>query len=415
MSKHRLLLADDSITIQKVVNLTFADEGIEVTAVGDGDAALIKIGEFAPDLVMADVNMPGLNGYQICEKIKQDERLKLIPVILLVGSFEPFDEAEAKRVGADDFMTKPFQSIRQLVNKVSELLERGAKQPDAPAAEITQELNQEFINTLPENGESFAAPTSSDADDEMIETSQVAGTSAKTAELSYDFQNQNEKPAFNPPNSFGDYQTVSDFDAESGADFTTNQMKFADENQFAAKADNGVYAPEFISETIRSQSREIYDFGEQPKNENAEIKNDRQTEIHQPPAAENFGSAEAKRETDATDLPIAAETKKYSAEEIPAPALVSALNFDDFDLLELPPLEAKLPEPKIEETPAPVEKAVEKEIEPPAGTSEIVNSESAAVSENKGNTPLHFSPEVIEAIAQRVVEKLSEKFFDKQD
>ena len=105
MSKRKLLLADDSITIQKVVNLTFADEGIEVISVGDGDAAMQKIAEAAPDLVLADVNMPGMSGYQICESIKQNAATQAIPVILLVGSFEPFDEAEAYRVGADDYLT----------------------------------------------------------------------------------------------------------------------------------------------------------------------------------------------------------------------------------------------------------------------------------------------------------------------
>ena len=72
MSKRKLLLADDSITIQKVVNLTFADEGIEVTAVSDGDTAMEKFVENTPDLVMVDVNMPGLDGYRICEIIKQN-------------------------------------------------------------------------------------------------------------------------------------------------------------------------------------------------------------------------------------------------------------------------------------------------------------------------------------------------------
>jgi CheY-like chemotaxis protein len=123
VAQRKLLLADDSITIQKVVNLTFADEGIEVITVGDGDSAMDKLEEVKPDLIMADVNMPGLNGYQICERIRQSEDLKKTPVILLVGSFEPFDEAEAKRVGANDFLTKPFQSIRQLVSKVTDLLQ----------------------------------------------------------------------------------------------------------------------------------------------------------------------------------------------------------------------------------------------------------------------------------------------------
>jgi CheY-like chemotaxis protein len=119
VSKRKLLLADDSITIQKVVNLTFADEGIEVTAVGDGNTAMEKFVETVPDLVMVDVNMPGYNGYKICEMIKQNEETRHIPVILLVGSFEPFNEEEARRVGADDYLTKPFQSIRQLVTKVT--------------------------------------------------------------------------------------------------------------------------------------------------------------------------------------------------------------------------------------------------------------------------------------------------------
>jgi CheY-like chemotaxis protein len=123
VSKKKLLLADDSITIQKVVNLTFADEGIEVISVGDGDSAMSKILETSPDLVMLDVNMPGLNGYEICEHLRKSEQFKQLPVILLVGSFEPFDEDESKRVGANDYLTKPFQSIRQLVNTVTSLLD----------------------------------------------------------------------------------------------------------------------------------------------------------------------------------------------------------------------------------------------------------------------------------------------------
>jgi CheY-like chemotaxis protein len=118
----KLLIADDSATIQKVVELTFVDEGMTVASVGDGDQAISKLEEFAPDVVLADVVMPGLTGYELCEAIKHSERFNHIPVMLLVGSFEPFDEAEARRVGADDVLTKPFQSIRQLVNRVGSLL-----------------------------------------------------------------------------------------------------------------------------------------------------------------------------------------------------------------------------------------------------------------------------------------------------
>lgn len=131
MSGHKLLLADDSVTVQKVVQLTFAEEGIDVSICGDGDTAMLRYAEFQPDIVLADVNMPGLSGYEVCEKIKA--QAPGIPVILLVGSFEPFDQAEADRIGADDSMTKPFQSIRQLIDVVQGLLRTGSDIPAVPA------------------------------------------------------------------------------------------------------------------------------------------------------------------------------------------------------------------------------------------------------------------------------------------
>ena len=118
----KLLLADDSIAIQKVIDLTFTDEGMEVTTVGDGQDALEKLNQFTPDVVLADIFMPGVDGYELCKFIKEDERFRGVPVMLLVGSFEPFDEAEAKRAGADDIVTKPFQSIRDLVSRVGSLM-----------------------------------------------------------------------------------------------------------------------------------------------------------------------------------------------------------------------------------------------------------------------------------------------------
>ncbi|HYP00475.1 MAG TPA: response regulator, partial [Pyrinomonadaceae bacterium] len=122
LTGRKLLLADDSLTIQKVVSLTFDDEAMEVTTVGSGAEALRYLGESLPDIVLADVFMPEPNGYQLCERIKTDERTRHIPVLLLVGTFEPFNQAEARRVGADEVLTKPFQSIRDLVNKVGGLL-----------------------------------------------------------------------------------------------------------------------------------------------------------------------------------------------------------------------------------------------------------------------------------------------------
>jgi CheY-like chemotaxis protein len=177
--KKTLLLADDSPTIQKVINLTFADEGIDVIAVSDGNAAIQQLREMTPDLVMVDVHMPGLNGYQICERLRQNAELKNVPVILLVGSFEPFDEEEAKRVGADDFLMKPFQSIRQLVSRVGALLEPPQQEPaqpevvgsvepevETPGPEATENVETHTTETAPE-----AAPVVgeySDLGDELL-------------------------------------------------------------------------------------------------------------------------------------------------------------------------------------------------------------------------------------------------------
>jgi CheY-like chemotaxis protein len=118
---NKILLADDSITIQKVVNLTFADEGIEVVAVSNGDMAERRLSDVNPDLVLADIFMPGKNGYELCEAIKKSPQFHNVPVVLLVGAFEPFDQAEARRVRADAHLTKPFES-RTLVETVRKLI-----------------------------------------------------------------------------------------------------------------------------------------------------------------------------------------------------------------------------------------------------------------------------------------------------
>ena len=119
-----LLLADDSVAIQKVIDLTFTDEGMQVITTGDGQDALEKLNQSKPDVVLADVFMPGVDGYELCKFIKQSEQFRGVPVMLLVGSFEPFDETKAKRAGADDVVTKPFQSIRDLVSRVGLLVSR---------------------------------------------------------------------------------------------------------------------------------------------------------------------------------------------------------------------------------------------------------------------------------------------------
>jgi CheY-like chemotaxis protein len=120
-----LLLADDSVTIQKVVGISFANEDVVLLTVDNGEDAIARAREARPDLVLADILMPGKDGYEVCEAIKSDPELRHVPVLLLSGTFENFDEERAQRVGADGHITKPFEA-QALVDQVNELLARSS-------------------------------------------------------------------------------------------------------------------------------------------------------------------------------------------------------------------------------------------------------------------------------------------------
>jgi CheY-like chemotaxis protein len=131
MSK-TILLADDSLTIQKVVELTFMEEDFDVVSVSDGDHALAKLGELTPALVIADVHMPGAQGYEVCRQVKAAH--PGVPVLLLVGTFEVFDEEEAKTAGADAHLKKPFDS-QELLQMVEGLVGTAADPATEPEPE----------------------------------------------------------------------------------------------------------------------------------------------------------------------------------------------------------------------------------------------------------------------------------------
>jgi CheY-like chemotaxis protein len=127
----RILLADDSLTIQKVVELTFSDGEYDLVCVSNGQRALEKVAEQSPDLILADVVMPEKNGYEVCEAIKANPATARIPVVLLSGTFEPFDRDRAERLGCDAIVSKPFDS-QQLLRQVEDLLARAPQ--DVPSA-----------------------------------------------------------------------------------------------------------------------------------------------------------------------------------------------------------------------------------------------------------------------------------------
>ncbi len=440
MSKRKLLLADDSITIQKVVNLTFADEGIEVITVGDGDSAMEKLREFTPDLIMADVNMPGLTGYQICEQIRLSDTLRKIPVILLVGSFEPFDEEEANRVGANDFLTKPFQSIRQLVNKVTGLLnasENEISEEESPSVSVDS-----FAETLempkPEDSNAASDFGSNDFDDEMIQTNQVGGFSLDESHKFETREYSDNKPTDAetlplPSEEVKDF-VFSDVSAEASVSEESYEIPINEEpvetlveESYQAPVNEEVYDSYATRKYSADEIAEVTDEKLASNDEipeysvTNEVSNEEVSEI---PIANESSNELATAPLEETTDEVIAEDSNAKNEDLPLPSSASILDLDD-DILELPPIEGEeetedLPEETTTNSfiSEPVEdKTVEAETSDEADLNEPV--ESLVESERSvSETPLvsegaitlsQFSPELIDAIAQKVIEKLSDK------
>jgi CheY-like chemotaxis protein len=152
MMPKTLLLADDSVVIQKLVGLSFANEDVELVTVDNGDDAVTRAQELNPDLVLADVVMPGKSGYEVCEAIKKDPKLSGTPVLLLTGTFEAFDEVRAQTAGADGQITKPFEA-QALVDRVNEILTRAPQAAVAPPADAGSDF---FDDTLTAPADSLA-------------------------------------------------------------------------------------------------------------------------------------------------------------------------------------------------------------------------------------------------------------------
>jgi CheY-like chemotaxis protein len=232
LAGRKLLLADDSATIQKVVDLTFADEGVRVVTFGNGQDAIDRLLEVQPDIVLADVFMPARNGYEVCEYVKTNEKLKHIPVMLLVGSFEPFDEAEARRVGADDILTKPFQSIRRLIDRVGALVSSPPVEKERPTAELPQveepeaeelmdtyDLEVTTADTLPLE-QALLDHKEQKVEQPVVETESLPREETMTTETRNDSQGDSDVlldiGEFEPVHASADDDFVLDLDDEPG-------------------------------------------------------------------------------------------------------------------------------------------------------------------------------------------------------
>ena len=133
-----MLLADDSPTIRRLVRQTFADGSFEIAEVSNGEAAIKAFEEARPNIVLADIYMPGKNGYEVCSYVRRHATLSATPVVLLVGAFDAFDEEVAKKAGATANITKPFEP-RALIELVKSLVPADETAEPAPGPKVEVE------------------------------------------------------------------------------------------------------------------------------------------------------------------------------------------------------------------------------------------------------------------------------------
>lgn len=191
---HKLLLADDSVTIQRVIELTFSGEDVQVLAVNDGEQAIARIPLERPDVVLADIGMPRKGGYDVSAFVKGRPDLAHIPVLLLAGAFEPVDQARAEQVRADGVLIKPFEP-RQVIERVKELLaQRQAlaapephPQPEEPVQPVQQAVADPVAVLAPEGdaGQSL---------DELFESLNLALTAKQETPPEVQLVTQPEPP-----------------------------------------------------------------------------------------------------------------------------------------------------------------------------------------------------------------------------
>ena len=124
--KRRILLVDDETDIVKVVGRRLEAAGFEVSVAVDGQAALMKVREYPPDLIILDLMLPKLDGYEVCTLLKQNPQTKHIPVVMFTAKRDEQDYWKGMSCGADAYLTKPFDSevLGQLINRLIQALEQ---------------------------------------------------------------------------------------------------------------------------------------------------------------------------------------------------------------------------------------------------------------------------------------------------
>lgn len=394
----KILLADDSLTIQKVVELTFSDSDFDLVCVGNGVRALEKVREDRPDLILADVVMPEKNGYEVCEAIKGDPATARIPVILLTGTFEPFDRQRADRIGADAIVSKPFDS-QQLLRQVEALLARSGAGAGGATSVATMALR------IPE------------------EISLGAGSPPGRGPEAGPFD-----AGFTPEDFTGGIRvpTGDPFEEEYGGGDVDSAIAAFEKAESGIQAPADPVRPEAAVSSFEEEIEESSWLAEEPERQ-AGPERSHWVRPEMPAAPALFGAAaSAEPPRRAEDEPTAEiEPDRFDlrpTEPFPTPvARVEEITADAAEVLfDIPPLEPPPPPAEVSEgwpvpaeKPAPVEEAAPAaeppappELEALAQTSSIPELAQMLSSVSRG---AGLSDADIDRLAARVVEKLSDR------
>ena len=414
--RKKLLLADDSITIQKVVELTFPSEDFEVVTAGNGRLAVDKAMSFLPDMVLCDVIMPQLDGYQVCEALRASAELKDVPILLLNGAFEPYDAERAKAVGALGNVSKPFDPPA-LVARVKEIL---AAHATSSIARPTQPMSLSDIAAMsqppPPPAETAAEPEAAlheyaydESETHPVSTIEVPMDVRELAARSLSL----DAPVFAQPQP--DVLTPDGLISEEFSDFseTLHGPLESEQTPVAAEVEAPVEASEVESLDTATMADDTLPVEEiESIEEIEEIASTHEMEAAEAPAAPALMTEFPKE-------PAAAETSVTEAGPAPGkPAMAEPMEFDavpeeaPYHTGEIP---STLPSMPVLILPPPVveEFSGEHEFEPEAlpdaaaePQPESMPPSSAAVA------PQDFEPERIEALAMPASGSIPEAEFD---
>jgi CheY-like chemotaxis protein len=412
-----ILLADDSLTIQKVVELTFADTEYQVIAVSSGDELLESLPKCQPDIVICDVIMPGRDGYDICQDIKSDPQWLHLPVILLTGTFEPFDRDRALAAGCSEIVTKPFEA-KKLVDAV-ERLSAAAGPPPSPGptaapsdgTQVAPPQGEEVVTGLedtevsPEWGPSEAPapePIAADELQESVTNGEVFAEEQRDTigieHPSQEFELETEGSSPEPDLELDDTAAAAEPPAVAEVQSTSDDEPFADLSPDTAET----LASADITEMMQGGGDEVFEIDAAEAEEPQLDAPDTTSPFAEPSGVDDGPDAETTKTTPIHVESALSEVEIPIAETPPPPDEELDGGFElEEDLADAPEVEAQSPQYEMEE-PEPALEASDEDISN-AETQDFEDRPPAAT-EAEGSAGEVLSDSDVDRIAKRLLE-----------